>query len=211
MYIHTQTRINCVCECLCARSCSSASGHGNGQIQRVILHVAWTAFWHGNSRRNLIYDILQQNHAWHRSYAQIRPPPFKNVIYTLGVKSISKIWLSRCMGNTKRRFLRNIGSTIFIFSTSAAKHFFCKTSAAGCQKWQSVLLTLRQKQKDICFLQGVGSLFLSFATPLEQYWHYCKDTPGSGRFWSALAGSGRLASCFGTLEGPFDPHEPRQG
>ena len=46
-------------------------------------------------------DIVKKKHARHRSYSNFHPP-LKNVIFTVGVKSISKMSFLRSMGSTKK-------------------------------------------------------------------------------------------------------------
>ena len=96
----------------------------------------------------------------------------------------------------KKCFLRSMGSTFSIFSTPPQPncHFFLgKITAEGCQKWQIVIPTLREKQKKISFLRSMGSRFFTFVTPLDWYWHFWLDSPGSGRLRLAQAGSGWLS------------------
>ena len=139
IYIYIYTLIYIMCVTVRERlHKGGTSCHLHGCIQRFMFMLYQLHFGReileGISRRNFKCDLLQQNHARHRSYRQIHPP-LKNVIYTLGVKSISKTRLSRCRETQKKCFWRSMGSTISIFSTPLQRntHFsFGKITAEGC-------------------------------------------------------------------------------
>ena len=98
-------------------------------------------------------------------------PPLKNVIYTLGVKSISKLCFSRCMRSTEKRVSYGAWEAQFLFlqhlRSETNSFFFGKNTTEGCQKWQNMIPTLHEKQKTICFLRSMRSIIFIFATPLD--------------------------------------------
>ena len=95
-------------------------------------------------------NIMEKKHARHRSYSNFHPP-LKNIIFTVGVKSVSKMSFLRSNGSTKNMLLTEHGKQILEFcNTSAVKRllFFGIISAEGCQKWQNVMPTLHENQKN---------------------------------------------------------------
>ena len=117
---------------------------------KIHVYVVSAAFWKGNSRRNFKCDLLQQNHARHRSYRQIHPPLKKCHLYTRGQVDFKNVIPMLHGKHKKKCFLRSMGSTFLIFSTPPQRnsHFLGgKITAEGCQKWQIVIRTLREKQK----------------------------------------------------------------
>ena len=59
-------------------------------------------------------------------------------------------------------------------NTSAAKRplFFQHLYRRGVQKIENRIPTEHGKQKKICFIRSMGSIFSSFATPLERFAHF---------------------------------------
>ena len=118
---------------------------------------------------------------------------FKNVLPMLHEK------------HKKMCFSRSMGSTFSTFATPPQRndHFFLAIyTAEGCQKWQNVILPLHEKQKKLCFLRSTRIKFLIFVTPLDWFWRFFGNTPGSGRFWPALAGIPAVLSQNGRIWSP---------
>ena len=117
----------------------------------------------------MICRVQALNRAPRCSYRRIHPS-LKNSIYTVGVKTISKMSFLRSMGSTKKCFIWSMGCTFLSFATPPQPNsysFFDIISAEGCQKWQNVIPMLHEKQNKKCFLQSMGSRFFIFVTPLD--------------------------------------------
>ena len=96
-------------------------------------------------------------------------PPLKNIIFTVGVKSVSKMSFLRSMGSTKShasygaweahfRVLQHLGS-----QTTAC--VFGIISTEGCQKLQNVILALHEKQQKRMLLMEHGKQTFHFCDP----------------------------------------------
>ena len=168
----------------------------------------------------MIFRVQALNRAPRRGHRRIHPP-LKNCIYTVGVKSISKMSFLRSMGSTKKCFLRSMGSTFLSFATPPQLNDYFLggiVSAEGCQKWQNVIPTLHEKQKkkklltkhgkQICHFCNPSRMILTFLPELVRFWPVLA---GSGRFWPALAGSGRFSSGFGPKWSDLTPPNTRRG
>ena len=193
MYIHTQTRINCVWLSV-----------GALMQQRI-----WSWKWLDTKGHSLccMSCILAGKFSkeFEIRYLARKPctapqlyassPPLKNVIYTLGVKSISKIWLSRCMRSTKKsashgaweaqkRFLQRRSET--------PTCFFVIFTAEGCQKWQNVLPTLHGKHKKVMRFTEHEKQKTYFCNPsrliVSFFWEHARFWPVSQRFWAKKVG-----------------------
>ena len=117
----------------------------------------------------MTFRVQALNRAPCRSYRRIHPP-LKNSIYTLGVKTTSKMSFLWSMESTKKVLLMEHGKHVFEFcNPSAMKRplFLSIISAEGCQKWQNVIPTPHEKQQKICFLRSMGSIFSTFVTSLD--------------------------------------------
>ena len=104
-----------------------------------------------------------------RSHSHFQSP-LKNVIFTVGVKAISKISLPRCMRSKKNVPLTEHGKHIFEFcNTSAVKRMVSKWHfyRRGVSKIENRALPLHEEQKKKCFSRSMGSVIFIFATPLE--------------------------------------------
>ena len=140
---------------------------------------------------------MKKNHARHRSYSNFRPP-LKNDIFTVGVKSISKMSFLRSMGSTKKsasygaweahfwvlQHLRSETTTFFLAlspqrGVKKGKMWFPR--CMGIKK--KMLLTEHGKQ--IFHFCNPSRLILLFLAGFARFWPVLA---GSGRFWQVLAG-----------------------
>ena len=122
-------------------------------------------------------------------------PPLKNSIYTVRVKTISKMSFLRSMGSTKKVLLTEHGKLIFEFcNPSALKRllFFSIISAEGCQRRQDAIPTLHGNQKEMLLTEH-GKQIFHFCSPSRMILTFL---PELVRFWPALAGSSRLWPVF---------------
>ena len=114
--------------------------------------------------------IIKKKHVRHRSYSNFHPP-LKNVFFTVGAKSISKMAFLRSMGSKKQyASYRAWEAYLSSFATPPQWNdhfFFAIYTAERCQKLQNVLPTLHEKQMKKCFIRSMASVFLIFATPLQ--------------------------------------------
>ena len=146
---------------------------------KIHVYVVSTEFWKGNSRRNFKCDLLQQSHAQRRSYRQIHPP-LKNVIYTLGIKSISKLCFSRCMRSTKSVLHTEHGKLTFDFDDpSKVKRslFFSIFTAQGCKQRKFAFLWSMRSKKNMLLMEH-EKLFFIFATHLECFGQLSRTASG---------------------------------
>ena len=134
----------------------------------------------------MIFRVQALNRAPRRSHRRIHPP-LKNCIYTVGVKSISKMSFLRSMGSTKKVLLTEHGKHIFEFcNTSAVKRllFFRHYLRRKCQKWQNVIPMLHENQQKILLTEH-GKQIFHFCNPSRMILTFL---PELVRFWPVLAG-----------------------
>ena len=114
-------------------------------------------------------DIVKKKHARHRSCSNFHPP-LKNVIFTVGVKSISKIAFLRSMGSTKKNVSYGAWEAYF----RVLQHLRSETTTffspfipqRGAKKWKTAFLRSMGSKKRKLHTEH-GKHILIFATPLE--------------------------------------------
>ena len=114
-------------------------------------------------------------HPWHIYDNMVRfmahlHTPFKNVIFTVGVKSIAKMCFPCCMGSMKKCASHGAWEAHFRLLRPLCNKtltFFWHYYRRGVQKIENRILTEHEKQKKKCFSRSMGNIFLNFATPLD--------------------------------------------
>ena len=102
---------------------------------------------------------------------QANSPPLKNVIYTLGVKSISKLCFSRCMRSIKKR----VSYGAWEAQIRSLQHLHSKTTIVfwafipqrGVRNGKLCFSCCMRSTKKVCVLRSMRSLILTFTTPLD--------------------------------------------
>ena len=103
-------------------------------------------------------NITKKKHARHRSCSNFHPP-LKNVIFTVGVKSVSKMSFLRSMGSTKNVLLKEHGKHISEFRLRSQTTTFLHHLRRWVSKWQNVIPTLHEKQKNELLTEHRNQIF----------------------------------------------------
>ena len=144
------------------------------------------------------------------------PPALKNIIYTLGVKSISKMRFSCCMRNTKKSVshgaweaqfrllqpLRSKTNTFFLAKSPQRGVKNGKIWFSRCMRNKKKMFLAEHEKHDFDFCNP-SRMILKLLAGFGRFWPVLA---GSGRLWPVLAGSGRFSCRFVTFRSKFHPH-----
>ena len=114
--------------------------------------------------------FVKQKRAAHRSCSNFHPP-LKKGSFTVGVKSISKMWFLRSMGSIKK--YASYGAweanswVLQHLRSETINCFLAFIPQRGAKKCKIAFLRSMGSKKKKCFIRSMGSIFLIFATPLE--------------------------------------------
>ena len=150
-------------DCMC-HYCDQANGTKDTKVPVATARMTF-------SMNRLKTHIWQKKHAWRRSHGNIHPPN-KNVISTVGVKSISEMCFPRCTRSIKNSFLTEHGKHNFDFcDPSKVKRslFFSLYTIEGCKKMKIAFLRSMRSKKNTLLTEHKKQIF-NFCNPSRVFW-----------------------------------------